>query len=195
MAVVSGASGDLLESLAVGAHPPGGGALAALTAATAADLVAMVARASVDWDEAGGVVAQADTLRRRAVPLAAANAEAWEAALAALALPERLEPEVRSAAIRDALARAADLPLNIAATAADVALLAEHAVERGEPALRSDAAVAAVLAHGAARACAHLVAVNLTTTGDDERVRRGRALAETAAGAAARALASAAEET
>ena len=43
---------------------------------------------------------------------------------------------------------------------------------------------AAMLAAGAAQAAAELVAVNLTATADDERVRRARALAEEAARAA-----------
>ena len=44
--------------------------------------------------------------------------------------------------------------------------------------------MAALLAAGAARAAAHLVEVNLTTTADDPRVVQSRALAESADGAA-----------
>ncbi|MBD0348391.1 MAG: cyclodeaminase/cyclohydrolase family protein [Thermoleophilia bacterium] len=185
--------GGLLEQLATDAPAPGGGAVAALVTAMSAGLVAMVARASRGWDEAAGTAAQAERLRTRVAPLAAANAQAYEEALAALALPEEIEPEVRGGAIGDALGRAADLPLRIAAAAADVALLAAHAAERGEPALRPDAAVAALLAEAAARSAAQLVEINLTTTEADDRVIRSRGFAETAAGAAARALTSARE--
>jgi len=57
-------------------------------------------------------------------------------------------------------------------------------VERGEPSLRADAVAAALLAAAAAAAAAELVAVNLTASETDERVRRARRLAEDAARAA-----------
>ena len=183
----------LLEQLATDVPSPGGGAVTAVATAMSAGLVAMVARASSGWDEAAGTAAQAERLRTRVAPLAAANAAAYEEALVALALPEHVEPEVRSRTIGEAVSRAAELPLAIGAAAADVALLAAHAAERGEPALRPDAAVAAVLAEAAARGACHLVEINLTTTADDERVVHGRASADTAGAAAARALASARE--
>ena len=169
----------------------GGGALAARVVALSAGVVASVARASGDWNQAAGAAAQAERLRARAAALGAANTAAFEHALATLALPDRLEPEARSVAIADALTRAAELPERIAAVAADVALLAAHAAEAAEPALRVDAAVAAALADGAARGAVQLVEVNLTTTAGDERLLRARALAATAGDAAARALASA----
>jgi methenyltetrahydrofolate cyclohydrolase len=155
----------------------------------AAGLVAMVARASRDgWPEAGGVIAQAETLRRRVLPLAQADAEAFEEALAALSLPSELEAEVRSMTIGRALERAAAVPLVIAEASADVAALAALVAEKGEPRLRGDAVTAALLAAAATRASAHLVAVNLTTTEDDERVRRAGRLADSAWEAAHTAL-------
>ena len=178
----------LLDRLASQAPTPGAGAVAALTAGMAAGLVGMVASASAAWNEAAAVAAQAQALRRRLGPLAAANAEAYESALASLALPENLDPEVRSFKIVSALGRAADTPLMIAAAATDVALLAEEAAGRCEPALRPDATAAAVLAASAARASAHLVEVNLTTTAGDERVIAARMLAESASDTARRLL-------
>jgi formiminotetrahydrofolate cyclodeaminase len=71
----------------------------------------------------------------------------------------------------------------------DVASLAAIVAERGEQALRADAVAGALLAHGAARAAATLVEVNLGTTSTDARVTRARDLAGTAAAAADRALA------
>ncbi|MGZ8686982.1 MAG: cyclodeaminase/cyclohydrolase family protein, partial [Gaiellaceae bacterium] len=136
---------------------------------------------------------QADTLRRRLAPLSGENAEAYGRALASLALPETLDADERNRAIVDALGDAADVPLRVAAAAADVALLAAEAGRCGEPALRPDATVAAVLAAGAARAMAHLVEVNLTTTADDDRVVRSRMLAESAQDAARRLLDSASD--
>jgi methenyltetrahydrofolate cyclohydrolase len=172
---------ELLERLASDAPTPGAGAVAALTAAMAAGLVKMVASASSGWEGARGAAAQAQALRTRLAPLAAANAEAYERALTTLALPHDIPPDVRSFEIHKALGHAADVPLRIAAAATDVAFLAAETARNGELALRPDVAVAAVLAEGCARAAAHLVEINLTTTEMDERVVRARSLAAAAA--------------
>jgi methenyltetrahydrofolate cyclohydrolase len=180
---------EFLDGVAADASAPGAGSVAALVAAAAAGLAAMVARGSPDWDEAGAVVAQAEMLRERLTPMAPDDAEAWEAALAALGLPADLEAEARNTLLAETLERAAALPLAIAAAAADVAQLAATCAEHGNPALRPDAAAAAMLAEGAARAAAHLVEINLTVTAEDERVVRARRAADDAAAASGRALA------
>ncbi|HXG75649.1 MAG TPA: cyclodeaminase/cyclohydrolase family protein, partial [Gaiellaceae bacterium] len=77
--------GALLGRLATPGRGPGGGSAAALTIALAAGTIRMVARSGAgSWDEAGGLAAQADAIAERAGELAAADAEAWDAALAAL---------------------------------------------------------------------------------------------------------------
>jgi methenyltetrahydrofolate cyclohydrolase len=203
MAAVSAASDDLLEvpaeelleRLASEAPTPGAGAVAALTAAMAAGLVGMVASASPGWPESRAASAQAQALRRRLGPLAAANAEAYQAALVSLALPDDIAADVRSFSIQQALGRAAEEPLRIAGAACDVALLAAEVAGRCEPALRPDATVAAVLASGSARGAAHLIEINLTTTADDPRVIAARAFATTARDSGARLLDSAAGES
>ena len=78
---------DLLDGLERPEESSAGGTAAALTAASAASVVTMVARGSPQWDESRGVAAQARRLRSRLVPLARADAEAFGAALAALAEP------------------------------------------------------------------------------------------------------------
>jgi formiminotetrahydrofolate cyclodeaminase len=184
---------ELLQRVTAETPTPGGGSIAALVAALAAGLVETVARASGDWPDGRGLAAQAKTLRQRVEPLAQRDAEAYERALVALRLPETLEPEVRSDTIGRSLSHAADVPLAIALIAADVAEAAAAASEGCDPSTCADASVAAVLAESAARGAAHLVAINLTTTEDDERVVRARRAAETAADAAKRALRAAEE--
>lgn len=157
-----------------------------------AGLVGMIAKASKDhWDEAGGVVGQAETLRARVAPLAQADAEAYTAALTALRGRGSLEERYRDQKLREALDRAAEVPLRIAEAGSDLASLAALLVENGNPEVRADAAVAAVLAEGGTRAAAKLVAVNLSAMEGDPRVRHVDSLAEIAAEAAARALAAA----
>ncbi len=183
---------DFLDTLAGEGPAPAGGSAAALTVAMSAGLVTMVARASVaHWDEAGGVVGQAETLRARITPLAQADADAYVEALRALRGREQLEERYRDQQLRAALERAAEVPLRIAEAGADLASLAALLVENGNPEVRADAAVAAVLAEGGTRAAAKLVAVNLAALEGDPRVRHVDTLAEIAAEASGRALAAA----
>jgi len=155
----------------------------------AAALIAKVAKASPDWAEARAIVAQAERLRRRTAPLAQSDSDAYEEALAALHLPDQLESEVRDMSLGQVLARAAEIPLVIAEAGADVACLAAEVADRGTPERRGDSIAAALIAEGAARAAANLVAVNLTVTFKDERVLRARAVTEVASAAAREALA------
>ena len=142
-----------------------------------------------EWGEAKGAAAQANTLRERVAPLAQRNVEAYA---------ERGRPAAAATARADGrddrtsgslLERAAQIPLEIAEAAVDVASLAAVVAERGEQALRADAVAGALLAQGAARAAATLVEVNLGTTSSDPRVTRARDLAGSATAAAERALA------
>lgn len=180
----------LLDEVASEARVPGSGSGAALVVALAAALVSKVARLSRSrWAEAGGAAAQAETLRARAVLLAEADAVVYEEALLVLDRKDELASDRRDAAIGDALVRAAEVPLMIATTACDVALLAAEVAEAALPDAAADAAAAALLADGAARSARHLVEVNLATAGEDRRAARGAELVATAASAADRAVA------
>ena len=143
------------------------------------------ARSSRDtWAEAGAAVAQAESLRVRARRLAEEDAEALARVLTARTATAEPRREARDFRLGQALFHAADVPLAIAETACDVALLAASVAQRCAGDVRADAAAAAALAHGAARAAAHLVEVNLATAAGDVRVTRAHDLVR-AAGAAA----------
>ena len=170
---------DLLATVAAETSAPGGGSVAAVVTAFAAALVAMAARFSREhWEDAAGVVAQAETLRQKVLPLADEDAEAYETVLEALRLPPDIGPDRRDEALGAALSRAADVPLAIAEAALDVATLAAELAERGNPNLRGDVATAALLAEAAVRATANLVEINLGTREGDERLQRARELVE-----------------
>jgi formiminotetrahydrofolate cyclodeaminase len=176
--------GELLEEVSSPEPMPGAGYCAAVALEMAAGLVAMAARASrADWGEGRGAAAQATTLRERIAPLAERNLDAYREAVSLLGGAESPGDE----SLRDALARAAAVPLEIAEVAVDVAALAAVVAERGDQAKRADAVSAALLAEAAARAAATLVEVNLGTTSSDERVARARDLAGSATAAAGRA--------
>lgn len=166
----------LLDELLAGGSPAAAsGVAAALVAAIAASIVREAARRS----GAVGAAAQAERLRSRALPLADANSRAY------LEASERLAGSDGDFELGRALERAAEVPLLIAGVAADVAALATHVAERGDPAVRADAVGAAFLAEAAARSAAHLVEINLATGANDPRVRSARSLVAAAAASAA----------
>jgi formiminotetrahydrofolate cyclodeaminase len=175
--------GELLDAVAKRGGP-GAGAIAGLQAAAAAALVELAARATDAevWPDAAGAAAQARKLRERLIPLARQDAEAYEAAIA------QLRDRGDDFALGQALARAADVPLEIADHAENVAALAADAAARAHPELRADAAAAAALALGAAWAAAKLVEINLAMHDDDPRVERARRIAAGATKTAREAL-------
>ena len=175
------AAHELAGAISSGEAVPGSGWVAGVSAALAASLVAKSATRSEGWTGAEGARAQALELRDRLLALAGQDARAYERALTAL--------ERRDSHLARALATAAEAPLAIAETAADVALLAAEAAERADGSARADASAAASLAAGAARAAARLVEVNLATAPEDERVARAHRAAEAGDDAAKTALA------
>ena len=148
----------------------------------AAGLVAKAARVSQDaWPEAAGAVAQAESLRARATPLAQQDADAYRAALEAMRGSSDEELAL-------SLDLAAEVPLEIAAVAADVAALGAVVANRGDESVHGEAAGAAALAEASARIAAHLVEVNLTAAPGDPRVERAKRLAAEASDSARHAL-------
>ena len=123
---------DFLAEVASPEPMPGAGYSAAITLTMAAGLVAMAAGASrSQWAEARGAAAQANTLRERVAPLAQRNLQAYANAVARL----RGEQTKGHEDLGGALARAAQIPLEIAEAAVDVASLGAVVAERGEQAL------------------------------------------------------------
>ena len=180
--------GELLHELASPSPVPGSGSASALVAAMAAALVSMAARLASDWDDASGVAAQADALRIRAGRLAQLDAEAYGTVLELREAPPEEPPEDRDFRLGGAFSHAADVPLEIAGIAQDVAELAALVADASALAPRADAAGAAVLAAAAARSAASLVAINLAVAEDDPRPARARAHAAAAELAAQRAV-------
>jgi formiminotetrahydrofolate cyclodeaminase len=152
---------QLQDVLAESGPGPAGGSAAALAATMAAGLVRLVARVSDDWADAPGVAAQASALGDRALALADDDHRVYARAMAQLSSPER------DTALGAALRRAAEVPLQIAETAADVAILASLAAEEGSETVRADAWAAAALAEAATVSAAKLVHVNLATRRED----------------------------
>ena len=172
----------LQDVLAEAGAGPAGGSAAALAATMAAGLVRLVARVSADWADAPGVAAQASALGDRSLTLADDDHRVYARAMAELAAP------VRDATLGAALRRAAEVPLQIAETAADVTMLAALAAREGSETVRADAWAAATLAEAATASAARLVHVNLATRPDDDLTTRADEAARAAASAREAAL-------
>lgn len=136
---------SFLDEVAARTPAPGGGAVAAMTAASAAALVSMAAR----FSSSDALAEAGDELRARLVQLAEDDAAAYTAVLAA-----------RGGARKEALKAATEVPRAIASVAAEVAVLAHGLVENGNPRLVGDARVAELLAEAAGKAAGVLVEIN-----------------------------------
>lgn len=184
----------LIDLVAAPAPAPAGGSVAAIAATLAAALASMTARLSVGhWDSAPAAAAQAEALRARLTPLAREDAVAYLNALERMRPPEdgasTDKPAIRDARIAAALTEAAAVPMRIAEAAADVAELAADIARFGNPAVSADATTAVSLACASTQAAAHIVAVNLRVTSDDELAHAARRAVDAAETAAHRALA------
>jgi formiminotetrahydrofolate cyclodeaminase len=154
--------GEFLDELAAARPAPGGGSAAALTVALAAALCAMTAELSVrQLAQAPQLAEESRGLLRRAAPLAQADADAYGGVLAARRAPGPPAGRQREERVSAALARACEVPLEVAELGDRVAALAADITDRGNPAVRGDALTAARLAAAAAQAAAALVQINL----------------------------------
>lgn len=163
----------VLETLGSPAHAAASGSAAALAGALAAAVVAKAARAS----GRPGAAAQAALLGKRLAELADHDAHALEAARTLLAAGAGGYDFELGEALRTAMS----IPATIAASCADVAVLAAAERDSVLPDHRPDLEASAALAAGASHAAAQLVAVNLAATPDEPEVVSSRTAATAAA--------------
>src|SRR3972149_6025936 len=168
---------------------PGGGSASALAAAQGAALVAMVARLSPrDAPEAAAPRAggRAERLQTVLADLVQADAQAFDAVLAAYRLPKATPEEQarRREAVQRALIAASEVPLQVSAHAVEVLQTAAGLVDWANPSTISDLGVAALLAEAGASGAEFNVVVNARSIKDAATaaaLRARAAEAETAA--------------
>jgi len=180
--VLSGESSILQWSDAVAAASatPAGGAVAALTSALAASLVAMVAGLTTRREKyaavhgyAQEILERADVLRADLLELARHDAVVIAEYLDALTLPQATEFErtARDAARRAALLEAARVQLELLDLASEVSALAEAMVGSGVATAIGDAATASFLAAATSRSAYWSIRSNLRLMGRPDETR------------------------
>jgi methenyltetrahydrofolate cyclohydrolase len=169
-----------VQATASASSTPGGGSVAAVVGALAAALGEMVANLTLGRERFAGAEAALLPVRDRLTQLrqnllAAADADeaAYAAYRRAASLPRGTEAEksARAAAMREALIASTEVPLDIARSAAEVAQILETVARDGNPRLRSDAALGALLAEVALRGALLNVRGNAAHLRDSARVQ------------------------
>ncbi len=181
MAIASLTIDDFLARLGSSDPTPGGGALAALSGAMAAAMLAMVCNLTVGRRRFADVeadvhalLARCKTAQSELLQLADADANAYLAVRDAYRLPRATDAEqqVRSDAIEAAMHGATDVPVDSARAGAAVLDLAIEAARITNPVALGDVAVATHLALGSMRGAADQARMNLSTLKDTAFVSR-----------------------
>lgn len=162
--VSSDALGSLLGAFAAPVPSAGGGAAAAVTGALAAALLLKVCRVTAKGPSAAVMAEPAALAERRRDGLAAlvaADVTAYEAVVAA----RRLDGAARAEALRAALRRATEIPLDIARGGAEVLTVAGAVAREVRHTVVSDLGVVAELAWAAVRGGLVITRANLLDGG------------------------------
>ena len=178
--VISG--GESLSGFVAGvasSNPvPGGGSVAAHAGALAAALAQMVAGLTIGKKKYVAVDAEmkeaalkAAALGNHLAALVKRDAEAYAQVSEAHKLPKEPADAAarRTEAVTNALVKAAEVPLETARAAVEVAQLAALVAEKGNTNAVTDAGVAALLAHASATGAAYNVRVNVQAMEDKSR--------------------------
>ena len=170
---------DFVAATASKEPTPGGGAIAALTAATGAALAEMVANLTFGkkgyeavQTEMEELQAKAEAIRKRMLELSQADADVFNIFMNALGLPKNTDEEkaARIAAIQQAYKDAAMVPFEIGELANQIFDLAELASRKGNQNLITDGIIAAINARAAVKSAFLNVRINLSGIKDESFV-------------------------
>jgi formiminotetrahydrofolate cyclodeaminase len=166
---------EFLEKTASADPVPGGGSIAALSAAASASLVQMVANLTIGKkgyseleDKMKAISKQASRYRDKLIQNMDKDSDAYKQVIHAFKLPERTEEEIkcRKEAIENGLKHAALVPLSVAKDASKLIDLAGETVTKGYKNAVTDGVVAAVMARSAALSAIYNVKINLNSIKD-----------------------------
>lgn len=155
---------------------PGGGSIAAMSAATAAALTEMVANLTIGKkkyveveEEMKGIAVKATKLREKMIADIDRDAASFNEVMAAFKLAKETEEEIekRKSAIEEATKKAALVPLEVAEDAFNMMGIIETVVEKGNSNAVTDGAVAAMMARTAVLSALYNTKINLLSLKDE----------------------------
>lgn len=167
---------NFLQATASASPTPGGGSVAAVSAALGSGLVAMLANLSIgkkqcsEQEKIQKILAEAQKKMAQLLEEAQKDMEVYDQVMAAYGLPKETESEKkeRSEKIQLALKNAAEVPVSAAKICLEVLYLAEEAAQIGNPNVISDAVAGGLIAEAAMQAILLNVTVNLNLINDEE---------------------------
>jgi len=174
---------EFLAKTASGSPVPGGGSVAAMSAAIAASLTEMVANLTIGKkgyeateEQMKGIAKDAAEYRNKLVKNIDRDSDAYNDVLAAFRLPKGSEQEenIRKQAIQDTFKNASLVPLDVAKNAFKIIELAELVVKHGNKNAVTDGAVAVMMARTAVLSALYNVKINLSSIKDKNFVERIR---------------------
>ena len=172
---------DFLDETASNSPVPGGGSIAALSAAFSSALTQMVANLTLGkkgyedvQEEAESVVKEAERLKGLFVEYIDKDSDAFNEVMNAFKLPKDTDErmEHRKKAIQEATKLAALVPLDVAREAYKIMDIAKFVVEKGNKNAVTDGAVATMLARTAVLSALYNVKINLSSIKDKEFVAK-----------------------
>ncbi|RKD27539.1 formiminotetrahydrofolate cyclodeaminase [Caminicella sporogenes DSM 14501] len=172
---------EFLEETASSSPVPGGGSIAALSAATALALVEMVANLTIGkkgyeevQEEMKKIASRAEEGRKEFINDIDRDADAFDKVMAAFKLPKNTDEEKssRKQAIQESFKNAALVPLEVAKKALNFMEMISTIVEKGNQNAVTDGAVAAMMARTAVLSALYNVKINLGSIKDEEFVNK-----------------------
>jgi len=174
---------EFLKKTASNSPVPGGGSIAALSAAIAASLSEMVAHLTIGKkgyealeEEMEEIAKDAFQYRERLIRYIDKDSNAYNGVMGAFKLPKGTEQERnnREGAIQEALINATLVPLDVARDAFKIIELAGKVVKQGNKNAVTDGAVAVMMARTAALSALYNVKINLASIKDTNFVEEIR---------------------
>lgn len=172
---------NFLEKTASSEPVPGGGSIAALSAATSAALTEMVANLTIGKkkcieveEEMQEIIKTMSARREELIKDIDRDADSYNQVMEAFKLPKETEGEIqeRKNAIQEATKKAALVPLEVANKAFDLMKSIEIIVVKGNNNAVTDGAVAAMMARTAVLSALYNVKINLSSIKDTAFVEK-----------------------
>ncbi|AAO36781.1 methenyltetrahydrofolate cyclohydrolase [Clostridium tetani] len=170
---------DFIYETASDSPAPGGGSIAALSAASSAALIEMVANLTIGKkgyedveEEMKKLKGMASEYKEKFVNYIDEDSDSFNKIMDAFKMPKNTEEEkkARTKVIQEGFKGAATVPLNVAKDAFELLDLAEKVIAKGNQNAVTDGAVAAMSARTAVHSALYNVKINLGSIKDEEFV-------------------------